>query len=236
MKKLIITALFLTCSAHLMAQSVLGAWESVTTKDGQQVKNVVIFSEFHQVSTWYDLKDGKFLETNGGTYHLDGNTMTETVEFNSASSERVGKSISFPIEVSESTLKIDGKDIVWTRIDDGKPGALQGAWLMSGRKRDGEIQTRDTSGPRKTMKILSGTRFQWIAYNTETKEFNGTGGGTYTTLDGKYTEQIAFFSRDDSRVGAKLEFDYELKGDDWHHSGLSSKGEPLYEIWTKRSK
>jgi len=219
-----------------MAQSVVGAWESVTTKDGQQVKNVVIFSEFHQVSTWYDLKDGKFLETNGGTYHLDGNTMTETVEFNSASSERVGKSISFPIEVSESTLKIDGKDIVWTRIDDGKPGALQGAWLMSGRKRDGEIQTRDTSGPRKTMKILSGTRFQWIAYNTETKEFNGTGGGTYTTLDGKYTEQIAFFSRDDSRVGAKLEFDYELKGDDWHHSGLSSKGEPLYEIWTKRSK
>jgi len=219
-----------------MAQSVLGAWESVTTKDGQQVKNVVIFSEFHQVSTWYDLKDGKFLETNGGTYHLDGNTMTETVEFNSASSERVGKSISFPIEVSESTLKIDGKDIVWTRIDDGKPGALQGAWLMSGRKRDGEIQTRDTSGPRKTMKILSGTRFQWIAYNTETKEFNGTGGGTYTTLDGKYTEQIAFFSRDDSRVGAKLEFDYELKGDDWHHSGLSSKGEPLYEVWTKRSK
>jgi len=219
-----------------MAQSVVGAWESVTTKDGQQVKNVVIFSEFHQVSTWYDLKDGKFLETNGGTYHLDGNTMTETVEFNSASSERVGKSISFPIEVSESTLKIDGKDIVWTRIDDGKPGALQGAWLMSGRKRDGEIQTRDTSGPRKTMKILSGTRFQWIAYNTETKEFNGTGGGTYTTLDGKYTEQIAFFSRDDSRVGAKLEFDYELKGDDWHHSGLSSKGEPLYEVWTKRSK
>jgi hypothetical protein len=235
MKKILLH-LLLILSLQLSAQSVIGAWEAITTKDGQQVKNIVIFSEFHQVSTWYNLNDGKFLETNGGLYRLDGNTMTETVEFNSANSESVGKSISFPIEVSGSTLKIDGKDIVWTRIDDGKPGDLQGAWLMSGRKRDGEIQKRDTSGPRKTMKILSGKRFQWIAYNTETKEFLGTGGGTYTTLNGKYTESIEFFSRDQSRVGAKLEFDYQLKDGDWHHSGLSSKGEPLYEVWTKRSK
>lgn len=235
MKKLIIAALFLTYSIQLMAQSVLGAWEATINKDGRQIKNVVIFTEFHQVSTLYDLKDGKFLETNGGLYRLDGNTMTETVEFDSMQSDRVGTSISFQVEVSESMLKINDMDMIWTRIDDAKPGELQGAWLMSGRKRDGEIQKRDTSGPRKTMKILSGKRFQWIAYNTETKEFSGTGGGTYTTIDGKYTENIEFFSRDDSRVGAKLEFDYELKGDDWHHSGLSSKGDPLYEIWSKRS-
>lgn len=84
------------------------------------------------------------------------------------------------------------------------------------------------------MKILSGTRFQWIAYNTETKEFKGTGGGTYTTLDDTYTEQIEFFSRDDSRVGARLQFTYNLKNEDWHHSGLSSKGTPIYEIWSLR--
>ncbi|MFD1315438.1 membrane or secreted protein [Namhaeicola litoreus] len=235
MKKILLL-LLLTLSIPLSAQSVIGAWEAITTKDGQQVKNVVTFSEFHQVSTWYHLNDGKFLETNGGAYQLNGNTMTETVEFDSGQSDRVGTTVSFQVEVSAAELKIDGKDLVWTRIDDGKPGALQGAWLMSGRKRDGEIQTRDTSGPRKTMKILSGTRFQWIAYNTETKEFLGTGGGTYTTLNGKYTENIEFFSRDQSRVGAKLEFDYQLTNGDWHHSGFSSKGDPLYEVWTKRAK
>ena len=84
------------------------------------------------------------------------------------------------------------------------------------------------------MKILSGTRFQWIAFNTETKEFMGTGGGTYSTVDGKYTENIDFFSRDNSRVGASLEFDYELNGDEWHHKGLSNKGDPIYEIWNLR--
>ncbi|MBT8309198.1 MAG: membrane or secreted protein, partial [Flavobacteriaceae bacterium] len=86
----------------------------------------------------------------------------------------------------------------------------------------------------KTMKILSGTRFQWIAYNTETKEFKGSGGGTYTTIDGKYTENIEFFSRDDSKAGLRLTFDYKLIDGHWHHSGLSSKGAPIHEIWSVR--
>ena len=113
---------------------------------------------------------------------------------------------------------------------------MAGAWLISGRMRNGELQKRDTNRPGKTMKILSGSRFQWIAYNTETKEFMGTGGGTYTTIDGKYTENIEFFSRDDNRVGASLQFDYELRDGDWHHSGLSSKGKPIYEVWSLRNK
>ena len=62
-----------------------------------------------------------------------------------------------------------------------------------------------------------------------------TGGGTYTTKDGVYTETIDFFSKDNSRVGAILPFEYEVKGDDWHHSGNSSKGDPIYEVWSKRT-
>jgi hypothetical protein len=65
-------------------------------------------------------------------------------------------------------------------------------------------------------------------------KFSGTGGGSFTSENGKYVESIEFFSRDNTRVGAVLEFKYELKGDDWHHTGLNSKGEPMYEIWAKR--
>jgi hypothetical protein len=120
------------------------------------------------------------------------------------------------------------------RIDNGTPGKLHGAWLMSGRIRDGETKQRDMTSPRKTMKLLSGTRFQWIAYNTETKEFKGTGGGTYVTKNGEYTENIEFFSKDDSRVGASLEFDYSLVEGEWHHKGFSSKGDAMHEIWAER--
>ncbi|WP_421878671.1 hypothetical protein [Marinoscillum sp.] len=213
----------------------IGAWERTYQDEaGQQVRSVVIFADGYQSIANYNALTGAFISTNGGSWVLEGNTMTETVEFDTKTPERVGTEVKFEVAITDSTLAIIGRDMIMTRVDDGAPGALAGAWLMSGRVRDGEIQARDTSRPRKTMKILSGTRFQWIAYNTETKEFMGTGGGTYTTVDGKYTENIEFFSRDDSRVGASLEFDYALKDGDWHHKGLSSKGDPIYEIWSVR--
>jgi len=217
------------------AQSFIGAWEGYhTSADGDELKSVVIFADGYQAMSTYDAKTGEFISTNGGTWKLEGDTMTETVEFNTENPERVGSEVNFKVFITDSIMGIVGSDMKLKRIDNGQPGKLQGAWLMSGRVRDGETQQRDTSRPRKTMKILSGTRFQWIAYNTETKQFMGTGGGTYTTESGKYTENIEFFSRDDTRVGNSLEFDYSLREGNWHHSGLSSKGDPIYEIWSIR--
>jgi len=111
---------------------------------------------------------------------------------------------------------------------------LQGKWVMSGRYNNGEFRTRDTNLPRKTMKVLIDGFFQWIAFNTETFRFSGSGGGEYEAVDGKYIEKIQYFSRDDSRVGAELDFNYEVKEGDWYHSGLSSKGNPINEVWTLR--
>ena len=115
-----------------------------------------------------------------------------------------------------------------------KPQALDGQWLMGGRMRNGEISYRDTSGPRKTLKVLFNGHFQWMAFNTDTFAFMGTGGGNYSSVDGIYKEEIKFFSRDDSRVGAILPFDYELISGEWHHKGKSSKGGPIHEIWIQR--
>ncbi|WP_425389597.1 membrane or secreted protein [Ekhidna sp.] len=221
---------------QLSAQSLIGAWEWVETReDGQKVKGVVTFTEGYQAAAWFDAETGAFIETNGGSWTLNGNTMTEVPEFHTSDTSKIGVPRSFEIEFDgNDKMRIVGTENWATRVDDGTPGDLNGAWLMSGRKRNGEIQERDTNRPRKTMKILSGTRFQWIAYNTETKQFMGTGGGIYTTVDGKYTENLEFFSRDDSKVGMSLEFNYELKDGKWHHSGKSSKGDPIYEIWSRR--
>lgn len=221
---------------QINAQSIIGAWEGYSTsKEGIQLKNVVVFSEGYQVIAIYEANTGKFVSTNGGSWNLNGDTMTEVIEFDSQTPERVGSSVSFKVTISTNEIGIVGSDLKLKRIDNGSPGKLQGAWLMSGRIREGKIQNRDVSRPRKTMKILSGTRFQWIAYNTETKEFKGTGGGTYTTINGKYTETIEFFSRDNAKVGIVLPFNFELIDGKWHHKGFSSKGKPIHEIWSKRN-
>ena len=117
------------------------------------------------------------------------------------------------------------------RTDNGNAN-LAGNWRITGRMRDGSIQPIEKSA-RKTLKILSSTRFQWMAINTETKEFSGTGGGTYTFKNGKYTENIEFFSRDSSRVGASLSFDGSVNNNMWTHKGLSSRGEPIHEEWSR---
>ena len=235
MKKIIILIIYILSMSNINGQSFIGAWERYhKSEDGTKLKSIVIFSDSYQSISTYESKSGKFIHSNGGTWEINGNIMTEKVEFDTNNPDLVGSEVEFKIEISDSTMSILESNMVFNKIDDGTPGDLQGAWLMAGRVRDGVKQLRNTNRPRKTMKLLSGKRFQWIAYNTETKKFMGTGGGTYTTKNGIYSENIEFFSRDDSKSGLNLKFDYSIKDDEWNHKGFSSKGDPLHEIWISR--
>ena len=239
MNKNIFIKIIVACliSIYSFAQSPIGAWERYyEDENGVEIKSVVIFSEGFQSIAMYNAKSGEFIYSNGGTWEIDGNMMTEKVEFDTENSERVGDLVTFEVKITNDKLSIPSANWHFSKIDDSSPGELNGAWLMSGRYRNGEKQMRSTDRPRKTMKILSGTRFQWIAFDTEKKEFKGTGGGTYTTIGGKYSEKIEFFSRDDSRVGMSLEFDFNIENENWIHKGKTSKGDPLHEIWEKRKK
>lgn len=201
-----------------------GAWKSNNA--------VIVFSGDYLSYAAFNADSKTFEGTYGGRWSSEKGVIDIFMEFNTFDETLVGQNINKNLIYNNNTIYIE--EIEFIRTDNGQPGKLEGAWLFSGRKRDGEIQTRDTDQPRKTMKILSGTRFQWIAYNVETGAFSGTGGGTYSTKNGKYTEHIDFFSRDNSRVGASLTFDYEIIDGVWNHSGLNSRGEPLYEFWSLR--
>lgn len=231
MKNLVLYLILLS-SLCVHSQDLTGAWQSGPDENRSVM---IVAGKFFSVAV-YNVKDKTYTGTYGGTWRLDKGQFVEIHEFNTLKPELIGTEQSTSVKVQKDKLSFN-KDAEFTRLDNGKPGALSGAWLITGRMGDdGTIQKR-TPGARKTMKILSGTRFQWIAYNNETKEFFGTGGGTYTSVDGKYTETIEVFSRDNSRVGAKLEFDFSLIEDgDWRHRGKSSKGEPIDEIWSKREK
>jgi len=234
MRKLITTFLFFSVLI-LKAQSPLGAWQA-DTQDAtlEEVTVISIVSEGYQAITWYNTSTGAFIRTLGGAWSLDGTEWSLEVEFDSEQPEQVGETLHFTIAQNTKGYSVSGMNLEFRQIDTNTPGALAGAWLMSARKRGETLEPRSTDQPRKTMKILSGTRFQWIAYNTETKQFMGTGGGHYTTENGTYTEHIEFFSRDNSRVGAALAFKFERINNDWHHSGLSSRGDPIYEVWSLR--
>lgn len=224
-------------ACHPADPSLAGAWERSAVVDGDPVTQVLLFTGDYFSWTEYRSADGDYHSTKGGQWEANDGQLVLIYEFHTADAEQVGDQESLSFELDRHGLQLvlpDGASTRWTRIDPGMATPLSGAWLFAGRRRDGELQRRSTDGPRKTMKLLTGNRFQWIAYNTETKQFFGTGGGTYTAEDGRYVETIGFFSRDKSRVGAELSFDFEVKDGEWHHSGFSSRGDPMYEIWAPR--
>ena len=210
-------------------QAITGAWH---LKQGS-MEEVLVFQDGYFSHTVFDKANKKFISTYGGSYKTGGNDLKLKIEFDTRNKDEVGKEKQFSQAISGQQLSADinGSKQSWARIDEGKDN-LAGVWRITGRMVDGkvnQIERRD----RKTLKLLSGTRFQWMAINPATKEFFGTGGGTYTFTNGKYTENIEFFSRDSSRVGASLTFDGNVKEGVWNHSGKSSKGDPLNELWTK---
>ncbi len=215
-----------------------GAWH---TQQGD-VQQTAVFVDGYLSHSIFDIKNKKFISTRGGTYTTDGQTITVTWQYDTEKAandtpndEWVGTSATFTGHVDgELHSNLSGEQASWLRTDDNN-APLAGVWRITGRQQQdgvGQMPLRD----RRTLKILTGGRFQWVAINIKTGEFSGTGGGTYTFENGKYTENIEFFSRDDSRVGASLSFDGKIEKGQWHHSGLSSTGNPIYEVWSKLEK
>ncbi|MBX7120698.1 MAG: hypothetical protein K1X42_01075 [Opitutaceae bacterium] len=209
--------------------ALVGAWRLSGT-----VEQVLIVTPDYWSHTWFEHDKHAFIRTQGGSYTIAGDSASIRIQFDSKDRTEVGKHSSVKVAVSGDSLTLTdagGVRQVWVRVDDGK-GPLAGTWRITGRHTNGKFSAMPLRA-RRTLKILSGTWFQWIAINVETGEFSGTGGGTYTFKDGKYVEHIGFFSRDNSRVGASLEFSGEVTGDTWRHRGRSSKGDPLDETWSR---
>jgi hypothetical protein len=200
------------------------------------VEQVLIFNDGYFMHTTFDKSKKQLIRTRGGAYQFANGQVDATIEFSPQNKDEIGTTKRYVFSVKKDRLNSDisGKKEVWTVLDNGK-GEMVGTWRHSGRVQDGKASITPPRA-RKTLKILSGTRYQWAAINPETKEFFGTGGGSYTFADGKYTETLEFFTKDSTKVGVSLTFDGRIEGDLWHHSGLSSQGAKMHELWRMEPK
>ncbi len=231
--KLLLPVLFLCYFFDLNAQLEPNVYRSITKTDNVSIHQVLLDNEY-LVLTEFQESPPKFIKTLGGFYSIKDNLLHVQLEFNSNYEADSLKTLAIPFTYEKGNLSLTLNSIKEFAASQPNTQELDGKWLMAGRMVDNAEQRRDTTGPRKTMKFLNNGYFQWIAFHTETMAFSGTGGGAFTSKDGVYIENIEFFSRDASRVGAKLDFKYDLKSSDWHHMGKSSKGDLLHEIWEKR--
>jgi hypothetical protein len=229
-KLMIVTLILLGTLTSLHAQTALnGAWR---LNDGD-TKHQLFFQHGFFFQTIH--KGNQFVQTRGGSFWVKDNKLNATILFNSADSAEVNQEEAIPFAIANKVLSLDLMEgnKKFEQVDNGD-APLAGVWHITGRMgEDGKVAAIHQTGTRQTYKMLTGTKFQWVAIDPGKKQFSGTGGGSYTFKDGKYTEHIEFFSRDNTRVGASLVFDGKLEDGKWHHSGLSSKGAKIYEVWSK---
>ena len=204
-------------------------WEYLSAEG---VMQRIVKVDDYWVETHFEQENSAFIRTFGGKWSVSEDSLIVEIHFDSNDSTQVGNSNAYELKILEDgSIELNG--ITYEYLQSENESKLVGAWFINGRMRDGELQSREFR-ERRTLKILSESSFQWVAYHVGTGVFSGSGGGLYeTTDDGKYIEKIQFFSRDSSRVGAELSFDYEIKEGIWHHQGLSSRGQPIYETWAR---
>ena len=213
------------------AKDIIGAWGYGTPANRTVMINT---NNVFSVAT-YDVAGKKFISSWGGVWHIDNNKLIRQIEWNSTDSTQVGKITTEDVAILKNRLIVKNNNETWTRLDNGKPGALLGAWIITGNYSNDSVSKRaNPFFPRRTMKVLSGKYFHWIAYNVKTKSFTNAGGGTYSTANGKYTENIEFFTKTSGSIGKSLVFDYSFVNGDWRHKGEKSTGGAMDECWSRR--
>ncbi len=216
------------------AQELNGVYFTTSTTDSASTQQELKVHDNYLILSVYESSPAKFIKTIGGFYTVQNDSIKVKLEFNSNYENDSISELAYAYSLKGDQLVLQSASQSNYQRVAQKEQDLDGPWLFGTRGPDTGQERRGDSRTRKTLKFLMNGRFQWIAYDTNGFQFKGTGGGSYTAVDGKYTENIEYFSRDNKRVGASLEFDYEVKDIDWHHTGNNSKGQPMYEIWQRR--
>lgn len=202
------------------------------------VHHVVKISDNYFIYAAYKANPAEFIRTLGGTAtvtpSLSKSTLAVALEFNSNYEEDSETQLSIPAFVSQNTLHLDWFEPLELTRQENNTQELDGSWLFATRGPDEGQERRGEANTRKTLKYMQDGHFQWVAFDTDGMQFMGTGGGAFTAQSGRYLETITYFSKDKTKVGASLGFSYNLEANDWHHKGNNSKGEPMYEIWSRR--
>lgn len=231
---LIVSLLIFVVIGPTAAQIPSGVYHFQEQNESKKVLHELKMDKNYLIYSVYGKAPAKFIKTFGGYYKTEGGTLKISLEFNSDFDKDGSRSMEIPFTMEEHQLVWQQEPKIKFSPVEKLDQDLDGQWLFATRGPEEGQERRGDTTPRKTLKLLKDGHFQWVAYNTETMAFSGTGGGRYIAKDGVYKEIIDFFSRDNARVGATLEFTYRHVGNDWHHTGLNSKGEPMYEIWARR--
>lgn len=239
MKQIIFTLLFFFSVFASSSQTLNGAWQLIE-KDQKPVSHEVIklYSNSYFTYAAYKKDSGEFLEAGGGRFMYEFFNYREHYEIDSTNPERSGTTTNYKAVLENNILRITnlktGVVERWKKIDEADNFEMTTCWRIHEKQDEGDADWRRIEyGPRKTLKMLTNNRYQVLALNSETGKFVGSSGGTWSNSGSTYTENVQFFSKDQSNVGKSLAFQRKYEDGLWYHTGRDTKGKVLMEKWLR---
>ncbi len=219
------------------AQILNGAWRLVE-KNGKPVEYeaIKLYSNSYFTYAAYEKDSGQFMEAKGGTYTLNNFSYKEHLDIDSNEPKHSGTTREYlnVLDNKQLTLTnlITGDKEKWVKFDEADNYEMAFCWRIHKKKDEGDAEWRTIEyRPRKTLKMITNSRYQVLALNSETGQFVGSSGGSWSGSSKDYIENVEFFSKDQSNVGKSLEFKRTFDKGLWLHTGKTTKGEDMMEKW-----
>jgi hypothetical protein len=239
MKKIII-ALVLSLSVFTaVSQTLNGAWRLTEQNNMPTTYEVIkLYSNSYFTYASYNKETGEFLEAKAGMYTLKNLSYKEHLEIDSSKPENSGTSNEYHIKLNGKKMIIthlkSGEEEVWEKFDEADNYKMASCWRIHKKKDEGDTDWRTIEyAPRKTLKMITNSRYQVIALNSETGQFVGSSGGNWSSTADVYIENVEFFSKNQKNVGRSLHFNRNYEDGIWLHSGKNTKGELMMEEWIR---
>ena len=217
MKKFLLMLTILFNSINVFAQVKLdGAYKIIFAQHGSDTsieayeKTTIIktFKNGYWITAFFGDPAKSFNGSGGGTYKIEGNHYTETLNFCSWDSTAAGQTYTFNYKLQGN--KYTQESIInspklkehiikenYEKINAASPlidASLDGVWQLDSAiyadKKPGEFINRTA------IKIYAYPRFAWAHYNSVTRQFIAAGGGTYQFDGKKVIEKLEYISRD----------------------------------------
>lgn len=237
MKNYLFLIIIILFSSGMNSQILNGAWRMVEKNEELIAHEAIkLFSNTYFTYSAYDKATGEFIEATGGTYTLNKLSYKEHLDIDSNEPENSGQTLEYLNALVGDTLTLTnlrtGDKEKWVKFDNADNYQMAFCWRIHRKKDEGDKEWRTIEyRPRKTLKMITNSRYQVLALNSETGQFVGSSGGTWTGEGSTYIENVEFFSKDQSNVGRSLEFIRTFENGLWFHTGKTTKGEEMMEYW-----
>jgi hypothetical protein len=224
-------------SFNTNAQILNGAWRLVEVND-QPVEHetIKLYSNSYFTYSEYDKDTGKFISARGGLYFLNNLNYKEQLDIDSRDPLYSGTTVEYEVSLSGREMIITnlstGEQEKWQKFDDADNYKMAFCWRIHKKKDEGDKDWRIIEyRPRKTLKMMTNSRYQVLALNSKTGQFVGSSGGTWSSEGDSYVEHVEFFSKDQTNVGRSLEFQRAFEDGLWLHTGKTTKDGLMMEMW-----